>query len=571
MKAAAPIDRRAGPLLLCLAFLLAPAGALHAQQGGEQHIRAEQLFVRGMTEAYLGDHDNAIQLFQQALPLAPQDAAIHAALAESYEATQRLSSAITYAEQAIQLAPDRSAYYFQLSNLFMLAGNPEDAEKTLRRLLDVDPANIDALYELAYIQQTAGEAEQALATYARLEERTGPSMSIKYRQLQLYRKLGDDEAVERTVRAMIDLDPSDVTMYRILGETYVAQGRSEEARAVYEQALKIEPTNFSIVFALVEAYRAAGQTARADSLLDRSLAVETGSAEQRLAQARYLYNESRRDSSLIGPALDLLGRIVQRDPPNEEAFLMLGELQIAAGSFQAAGASIYQALTINPRSPIQWNRAAWAYLQGGTPEEAARVADEALILFPGDAELLRIAGLAWLELYKNDEAIDRLEQALALMPATAGTAEQTSDILAALGLLHERKGDLAASDAFYERALEADPNNALALNNFAFSLASRGEQLKKARRYAEQAVATSPGNPSFLDTLAWVHYAAGDYQKALSVLEDALSLRGAGAAVHEHLGDVLMKLGRQAEARAAWEKALQMAPGTATLESKLGR
>jgi predicted negative regulator of RcsB-dependent stress response len=55
-------------------------------------------------------------------------------------------------------------------------------------------------------------------------------------------------------------------------------------------------------------------------------------------------------------------------------------------------------------------------------------------------------------------------------------------------------------------------------------------------------------------------------------LEKALSFTRRNPTIHEHLGDVLLKLGKLAEARRAWEKALEYsleADETARLKGKL--
>ena len=41
------------------------------QTSPQQDVRAQQLMIEGMTEAYLGDHEEAIALYGEALQLAP--------------------------------------------------------------------------------------------------------------------------------------------------------------------------------------------------------------------------------------------------------------------------------------------------------------------------------------------------------------------------------------------------------------------------------------------------------------------------------------------------------------------
>jgi tetratricopeptide (TPR) repeat protein len=525
-----------------------------------------------MTKAYLGEHDLAIPLFRQALTFAPNDGAILAALAASYEATERLDEAMSYAEEALRASPEQSEYAYQLAQLYLRNGASDRAEATLERLFAADSSQEDALYELAYIRQSTGDTRGAIATFARIENRFGPSMSVKYRTMQLQRSLGDETAAEATLREMIAIEPNDVALYRMLGETFMARDRLAEAEEAYEIAQRLEPANFEVVFGLMNVYRRGGRTAEADTLLAQTLAIESATDEQRLAQARFLFNEARRDSSYRSPAVALLGDLASRTPPNEEALIMLGELQLASASYRDAGESLYRALTINPRSPEHWERSAWAFWQGGLSERAFAVADEGLLLFPGDVDLMRIAGYALLEQNRNTEALAMFEEAVAeLELRTPADPMLDSDLSAALGLLYDRLDRTEASDQWYERAIEKNAEHALALNNYAYSLAVRGVELQKARRMAERAIALSPDNASFLDTLGWVYFVSGDYRQALSRLDEAVALEGAGATVFEHHGDTLARLGRSDEAKASWEKGLLMDPTNAALRRKLGQ
>jgi Tfp pilus assembly protein PilF len=96
-------------LAFALALGLAPAS--WGQQPGlpadssALAARAEQLFVRGLTRAYLGDHAGAAALYEQVLALRPQEAAVLGALAESHEARGEFAAARYYAERAVAAAP----------------------------------------------------------------------------------------------------------------------------------------------------------------------------------------------------------------------------------------------------------------------------------------------------------------------------------------------------------------------------------------------------------------------------------------------------------------------------------
>jgi len=91
--------------------------------------------------------------------------------------------------------------------------------------------------------------------------------------------------------------------------------------------------------------------------------------------------------------------------------------------------------------------------------------------------------------------------------------------------------------------LKLEPSNALVMNNLAYTLASRPEDLPRARELAEKAVAIEPESGVYLDTLGWVLYLQGEYPAALAVLEKAARLEPGEAEIFSHLADVFMKLG----------------------------
>ena len=140
-----------------------------------------------------------------------------------------------------------------------------------------------------------------------------------------------------------------------------------------------------------------------------------------------------------------------------------------------------------------------------------------------------------------------------------------------MGLLYARKQDFDTSDAFYEQALEIDPNNAPALANYAYSLAERETRLDEAHAMAQRAVDLDPQNTTFLDTLGWIYFKREKYAEAKTWIGKAVATEHATATVFEHYGDVHARLGDWETARQHWRKALELAPGNQALQEKLER
>jgi Tfp pilus assembly protein PilF len=132
-----------------------------------------------------------------------------------------------------------------------------------------------------------------------------------------------------------------------------------------------------------------------------------------------------------------------------------------------------------------------------------------------------------------------------------------------LGILYDQRGSTDSSEANYRRALLLEPDNALALNNLAYSLSQRRIQLDQARAMAWRAVQSEPQNAAYADTYAWVLYQLGEYQDARFYIER-------GNATHfEHLGDILWALGDTVGAASAWRQALTRDPSRTRIQDKI--
>jgi Tfp pilus assembly protein PilF len=122
----------------------------------------------------------------------------------------------------------------------------------------------------------------------------------------------------------------------------------------------------------------------------------------------------------------------------------------------------------------------------------------------------------------------------------------------------------------YKKALKLNPDNASALNNYAYFLSLDSTDLPRAEQMAARAVELAPGNASYLDTYAWVLFLQGDTQQALKIIKQAVSLDGmANSELLVHYGDILYATGEKFMARMYWRRALGAGHDPAEIEKRL--
>jgi len=140
-----------------------------------------------------------------------------------------------------------------------------------------------------------------------------------------------------------------------------------------------------------------------------------------------------------------------------------------------------------------------------------------------------VIGIGWLvnfSDFKDSVAMSFLEKRI---ERQEHGASQQAALYGSLGMLYHENKDYGKAVDSYEKSLALDPGNPNILNNLAWLLLTAEDEsyrdYLRGLSLAELAVA-GDRNPAFLDTLAEAHFIRGEYEKALELIEEALSLAG---------------------------------------------
>ncbi len=153
-----------------------------------------------------------------------------------------------------------------------------------------------------------------------------------------------------------------------------------------------------------------------------------------------------------------------------------------------------------------------------------------------------------------------------------GLAEDPGNIelLYSRSMVHEKLGNLAATEKDLRAIIEHDTNNASALNALGYTLANRTERYDEALDLIQRALTIKPNDPAIRDSLGWVLYKRGDYDEALGHLRAAMNTMP-DPEVAAHLGEVLWATGEEEEARSIWQDAIDDNPSSEFLLNTLKR
>jgi len=129
-----------------------------------------------------------------------------------------------------------------------------------------------------------------------------------------------------------------------------------------------------------------------------------------------------------------------------------------------------------------------------------------------------------------------------------------------LAVMYEQSAEYDKAIARYRRLIELAPDNPNFLNNLAYALAVRKNEIQEALPLAEKAYSLGKGSPNIADTLGWICHLQDDNKKAIQLLEEALRGAPTSAEINFHAASVYEALGQVAAAGQTLLKAIELDP-----------
>src|SRR5205823_5176565 len=145
-------------------------------------------------------------------------------------------------------------------------------------------------------------------------------------------------------------------------------------------------------------------------------------------------------------------------------------------------------------------------------------------------------------------AVSQLQGLLSKNPNNAPT-------LMTLALLYEQMKNYSKARDAYEKLLAINPESVPALNNLAYLYTEHLNNLDKAYELARKAHELQPEDAAAGDTLGWALYKRGDYQQALTILQESAEKAPDTPEIQFHLGMTAYMMGQPDLARVALKKA----------------
>ena len=418
------------------------------------------------------------------------------------------------ARQAFEAALQKDADYMPaLSGLAVLdlaQKQPAAAKARFDKLLERQPGHTGALLAQAELAARGGAKPEEVTAWLERAVKAAPADGLPRRMLVDHLSgSGQTKAALVAAQAAVAARPEDADLLDRLGRLYLQTGDHQQAITSFNKLAGLQPRAALPQLRLADAQTAAGNAAAAAAAVRRAVELEPKALPVLQAQALLAVQQDKPADALAA------ARAIQAQYPDEAAgFRLEGELEQRAQRWDAAAAALRKALA--KRQPGDTLlRLHTVLVTAGKTAEADKLVADARKARPNDLALeLHLGDLA---MARGDQAgaERQYRQVLTLAPENAVALNNLAYLLAS----QKKPGAVALA----ERALAAAPNAPALLDTLAFCLAAE-QQLPKAIEVQAKAVAAAPQTPQFRLQLAKFQLQAGDKDAARGELDKLAAL-----------------------------------------------
>ena len=537
------------------------------QLAEEKKNEFEYLFIEALKQKTIGDLKKSVSLLSSCLEIDPASSAAMYELANIHAANNDLTSASMLIEKAISINPGNKWYNLSLATIYQRLKKFEDAARVYQKLLTADPDNIEYLFLAARLLEEAKKYEEAIKAYNQLEIKVGINEQISVARQQLYLEMGKSKEAFTEIRKLIDFNPEESKYYGLLADLYLNQGDKVNALKYYHKILEMDPENGFVHFSLANYFQETGDTIKSYEQSRLGFAAPRVDIETKL-QLYFMLTSDSAEVTITDTQQEELIEVLKKANPDEFlVYTLSAERFIRKEQPEKARGELLNALAINQGDYMLWERVLFIDndLQDwqGLYEHSRKVID----LFPNQPQVFFLNAIACFQMEKYDETVKISEEGLDMV---VDNPQLKGQLMMIKGEAKYKQGLKSPAYQLFDEALKQDPENYMAMNNYAYYLSLDSTDLEKAEMMSGKVIEKFPENSTYLDTYAWVLFKRKNYTLAKFYMENALSNGGNdNSTLLEHMGDIMFMMDKKTEAIDYWQKAKRNGGQSELLDIKI--
>ncbi len=556
-------------LLLCVTLLFSYVSFFKVYAQKQSY---DQFFMEAMVQRQKGNNDAVFDLLRHCLEIRPDAAEAWYYISQYYNALKNADKAMACIKRAAELSPGNETYMETLAQAYIRQQDYANAIAVIEGLYERNKDQEGLLEMLFQLYQQENDYAKAIRVLERMEQIDGKSERLSVAKSEIYTRMGNKKAAVAEIAALSKQYPNDLNYMVMYGETLMMNGQLKRALGIYDRVLKQEPDNNRVLLSLRTYHQALGHTEVADSLTKRVLLNRNATTEEKV---RLLRQEISANEAAGGDSTHILNlfRMMLAQPLSDTDMAVLyasymNAKRMPRDSIRPVLEKVLEMTPDNAAARLQLVGYAW---DAEDMDRVISLCQDARQYNPDEMAFYYYQGIAY---YKKDN----LDGALSAFQNGIGVINEesdpmiVSDFYAVMGDVLHQKGMAQEAFAAYDSCLQWKADNFGCLNNYAYYLSERGEQLDKAEEMSYKTVKAEPKNATYLDTYAWILFMQERYteakiyiDQALQNMEDTLG----NAVIIEHAGDIYAQNKDMDRALSLWRDAQQQKPDDPLLNRKI--
>ena len=527
-----------------------------------------QHYYEGAKLKAIGDYVASAKEFNLALTEIPNSHEAMYQLGNIYFKDKKLDEAILWSEKAVKYNPKYNFWYFgQLAQMYSTSKQFEKSASTFATMVEKEPDRKSNYEEAGNQFLNAKKPKEAVKYFEKHITKFGPEEDLCRKLEQLYFDLNQPNDALRTIKKLSDSNPSDVKFLGLFAESLTKANKISEATEIYKKILALDETNGYACFGLADVLRREGKQDESFRYLSIGFSDKRVNIQHKLKVISSYYFLITKDEKSKNQAIELSQKLIEAHPDDATSFQVYSDILFTIGDFSKSRDYLKKGLSIDGKDIRIWQKLFGIDLRLKNNLFLFEDSKLSLELFATQPTLFMINSQAALNLKYFDIAIESATRGLDITFKT----DEKVQLLLTLGDAWFEKGDYEKSDKFFVKALETDQQSALVLNNYAYNLFKRNQQLAYAEEMVLKALQKEPNSGSYADTYGCVLMALGKFNESEIWIKKSLQLEGENAEVLEHLGDLYVKQGKTSLAIETYKKALILDPSNKSIDKKIGK
>ena len=562
-------------ITIALVALTAVAGKDAAAVGKAVSLadqrKAEYIFMEAQKQKLADNFDAFYDLLSYAHELDPGNTAISyymgmCLLKMNNTTKERCEQALELMKGHFEAQPEDLYETTFYSDANMQLGHPEEALRAIKVLNEHNPNRLELQVRLAEAYSRSGDFVQSNITLDSIATLFGKSIQITSNKIENYMAMNDSVGALKEMRSMLATAPQNDSYNLAMSGLFQHYGMTDSALYYLDRAQEYAPDNGLIYLTRAEYCNQAGDSAGYEQQIYNALTAEQLDVDTKLGVLLSYIRERLSQEDTTQRINKLFTVLIQQHPHEAKIHQLYSEYLYARKDYKGAIEQLGYSLDVNPTDADGWRNMVILNMIDDNYADAIKASEKALEYNPDNLELYRYVAGCYHQMKSYSKAISTYMKILELTDST--DVEQRSDIFTGMGDTYSELGDSAKTVECYERALELNPLNSNTLNNYAYYLAQRAQDLDRAERMAALAVKDEPENANYIDTYAWVFFAKKDYNMALLYIKSAVE-KDEDEHLYEHYGDILWFCNEKEAAVEQWTKALELDPDNELLQRKV--